>query len=182
MMWGIVKRGRFRWLVVLLLVVMGGRPAKAVGYVVFLPDVVKVRFGYPVTWGMVTDVVDGDTFWADFDGDGIGDAKVRPIGWDAPEVSFGLECYGAEATSRLVGLIDGRRVALEKDVSETDRYDRLLRYVYTFRGEWVGGIMVGEGYARAKAYPPDTRYMVKLESFQDLAQAQGAGGWTYCGW
>ena len=178
---------RLRTLVLLaalaLAVLAIGLPARAEAFAVFLPDVAKVRFGYPVTWATVTNVVDGDTFWADLDGDGTGDVKVRPIGWDAPETTWGKdECYGREATARARGLVDGQRVALEKDVSETDRYDRLLRYVYTARGEWLGGVMVQEGYAKAKAYPPDTRYVARLESFQDLAQAQAAGGWGACGW
>jgi len=54
-------------------------------------------------------------------------------------------------------LVEGKKVRLERDVSETDKYSRLLRYV------WVDDILVEaglvrQGLARAKAYPPDTKY------------------------
>ena len=64
-------------------------------------------------------------------------------------------CY-QEATQANVELVQGKVVRLVKDVSETDGYDRLLRYVY------VGDVFVNEelvrlGYAEAVLYRPELR-------------------------
>ena len=46
---------------------------------------------------------------------------------------------------------------MEKDVSETDRFDRLLRYVYV-DDVMVNAQLVAEGYARVSTFPPDVKY------------------------
>jgi micrococcal nuclease len=46
---------------------------------------------------------------------------------------------------------------MEKDVSETDVYNRLLRYVYLIDGRMVNKVLVKEGYAKASTFPPDVR-------------------------
>ncbi len=144
----------------------------------YLPFVGRIFFDRPVTWATVTKIVDGDTIWVDLDGDGAGDAKVRYLAINTPETTFGKhECYGAEATERNRALCAGQLVALERDVSDTDSYDRLLRYVYTVRGEWVNGQLVREGYARVTIYPPDRRYEAALYCLQVLARDAGAGAW-----
>jgi micrococcal nuclease len=38
--------------------------------------------------------------------------------------------YAKQASDRNKALVEGKTVSLEKDVSETDRFGRLLRYVY----------------------------------------------------
>ena len=66
-----------------------------------------------------------------------------------------------EATAANAALVEGKTVFLEKDVSEVDRYDRLLRYVWLTDGtRWtlVNLELVRQGVASAKSYPPDTRY------------------------
>jgi len=171
-------------LIALLNPVMQGWPARAEGpYRVYLPVTERYSFGQSVTWATVTKIVDGDTIWVDLTGDGVGDSKVRYIGIDTPETTFGHhDCYGQEATERNRTLCAGRQVALEKDVSETDRYDRLLRYVYLADGTWINGQLVREGYARVTIYPPDRRYEGQLYALQALAQADRAGGWGACNW
>jgi endonuclease YncB( thermonuclease family) len=75
---------------------------------------------------IVTRVIDGDTI--DVNINGVVQ-RVRYIGIDTPEYTSTKEYYGAEATAKNRSLVEGRTVTLVKDVSETDRYDRLLRYV-----------------------------------------------------
>lgn len=133
-------------------------------------------------WVVVTEVVDGDTVWVDLDSDGARDAKLRYIGIDTPEISDGEGCYGPEAKERNRQLVEGQRVRLEKDVSETDRHGRLLRYVYLTDGAFVNGVLVREGYARAVDYPPDLRHTSLLASLQQQAKTANAGGWAACGW
>src|SRR3990167_5088556 len=75
----------------------------------------------------VVRAVDGDTIKLETG------QTVRYIGIDAPELHHPkkrLQCFGKEASDKNKELVEGKLVRLEKDVSETDRYWRLLRYVY----------------------------------------------------
>ncbi len=113
-------------------------------------------------------VIDGDTIVV------AGDARVRYIGVDTPEV--GERC-APEATGLNNDLVAGKRVRLEKDVSETDRYGRLLRYVWV-DDALVNAELVRLGYARAVAYPPDTKHQATLARLQSEAQAAQRGMWA----
>ena len=99
----------------------------------------------------VVRVIDGDTIVVLLDGE---EERVRYIGIDTPEL--GTMC-GVKA--RLVNslLVSGKVVQLEKDVSERDRYGRLLRYVYA-DGVMVNARLVEEGHAKVATYPPDVKY------------------------
>ena len=60
----------------------------------------------------------------------------------------------------------------------TDPYGRLLRYV------WVGDLLVNAelvrlGYARAVAYPPDTKNQAQFAALQAEAQATRRGLWAH---
>lgn len=75
-------------------------------------------------------VIDGDTIEVEFEDGAV--ARVRLIGVDTPETvdpRRPVQCFGAEASARTRELLDGQRVWLERDVSQTDRFGRLLRYV-----------------------------------------------------
>ncbi|HLI28233.1 MAG TPA: thermonuclease family protein, partial [Chloroflexota bacterium] len=72
----------------------------------------------------VVRVVDGDTIIVALDGR---EARVRYIGINAPESvdpRRPVQCFGKEAAARNEQLVGGQRVWLEKDVSETDQYER----------------------------------------------------------
>lgn len=95
-------------------------------------------------------------------------------------------CYGAEATAKTQELVDsaGGRVQLEKDVSDTDKYDRLLRYVWLLHPD--GKRMLNEelvkcGYAQSSTYPPDVKYQELFVAAQHDAREQGRGLWGACG-
>lgn len=120
----------------------------------------------------VLHVTDGDTIDV-----AIGDRTltVRYIGVNAPERD--APCY-TEATQFNSYLVQsqGRVVYLERDTSETDTYDRLLRYVWLITPDkyvMVNAELVSMGYAVAKAYPPDTKYQPYLSQAQEQARAQG---------
>jgi micrococcal nuclease len=109
--------------------------------------------------GIVTQVIDGDTVDVL-----IGDSffRVRYIGINTPESN---EPCGSEATAANSALVAGRTVTLVKDVSETDQYGRLLRYVYV-GNVFVNAELVRTGWAEAVAYPPDTAQAGYLESLE----------------
>ncbi len=118
---------------------------------------------------LVTNIVDGDTIDVRLNGQEV---RVRYIGVDTPE--RGEACY-AEATSYNRRLVSNKTVRLVKDVSETDRYGRLLRYV------WVGDTFVNlalvqAGYAEAKYYAPDGRHYNKFVAAQRTAVRRGCVG------
>ena len=125
-------------------------------------------------------VTDGDTIDVSIDGK---EFTVRYIGIDAPETkhpSEPVEWMGPEATLANRQLVEGETIWLEKDVSETDRYDRLLRYVYVdANGQriMVNQELVRLGYAEAKAYPPDTKYHDLMLAAQREAKEAGRGLW-----
>jgi len=121
-------------------------------------------------------VVDGDTISVLISG--FYERRVRYIGIDAPEMR--RDCFAPEATAANRQLVLGKDVALERDVSDTDRFGRLLRYVYLPTGEMVNELLVRGGYAVARNYPPDTKYRGRFETAERQAQQANAGLWGAC--
>jgi micrococcal nuclease len=128
----------------------------------------------------VDKVTDGDTIHVNIDGT---DFTLRYIGMNAPESvdpDKPIEPGGPQASARNKELVSGQTVYLEKDVSNTDQYGRLLRYVWLKAAEgWVmvDRQLVLEGFAEARDYPPDTKYHDTLFEAQTQAQAAGRGIW-----
>lgn len=124
----------------------------------------------------VVRVIDGDTIELETG------QKVRYIGINAPETVHpekSLQCFGFEASNKNKELVEGKSVRLEKDVSETDKYGRLLRYVFLGNTS-VNKFLVEEGYAYASTYPPDVKYQEVLNLAQQQAQEQKKGLWSDC--
>ena len=117
-------------------------------------------------------VVDGDTL--DVQGTD-GRVTVRLIGMNAPEKD---ECFAMQATAAMQQLLAGHTVTLVKDVSETDQYGRLLRFVETDAGVDVGAEIVRGGFAVSRRYPPDIARNSTYDELQTQAQAAGAGEWA----
>jgi len=106
----------------------------------------------------VVNVVDGDTIDVLIDGQ---EYRVPYIGIDMPETE----------------LVSGKTVRLEKDVSETDQYGRLLRYLWLEDGAMVNSTLVAEGYAQVASYPPEVKYADAFLELQRTARADGVGIW-----
>ncbi len=121
----------------------------------------------------VVEVVDGDTIRVVIDGV---EYSIRYIGIDAPEVQNN-EWYGSDAKDANADLVSGKDVLLEKDVSDTDQYGRLLRYVYLVDGTFVNAELVLLGVAESRAYPPDTKYYDDMETLEQEAKSEGLGLW-----
>jgi len=121
-------------------------------------------------YASVTYVIDGDTIDVSLGGQ---DVRVRYIGVNTPE--RGEPCFD-EATAANRALVEDRIVALVRDVSETDRYGRLLRYVYV--GEvFVNAALVEAGWAEARRYPPDTLHADAFDALENSARATNLGCW-----
>lgn len=128
----------------------------------------------------VTEVVDGDTIKVDLGNNNI--KTVRYIGMDTPETvdpRKTVQCFGKEASAKNKELVGGGTVGLEKDVSETDKYGRLLRYVYM--GDlFINQALVAEGYAYSSSYPPDIKYQDALKKSEQQARTANKGLWGAC--
>lgn len=152
------------------------------------PSVGPVRTALPgptpvgaIERAVVLRVVDGDTIRVDR---GAGSEPVRYIGIDAPETvrpNHPVEWMGPEATSANAALVEGREVLLERDVSDTDAFGRLLRYVWVEpepgRLVMVNLELVARGYAAAVTYPPDVRWADELRAAMAAARGAGLGLW-----
>jgi micrococcal nuclease len=120
----------------------------------------------------VTRVIDGDTIEVSINAQ---THRLRYIGMDTPE--RGQPFFG-EATEANARLVSGQSVILVKDVSETDRYGRLLRYVYLQDGTFVNAELVRLGYAQIATHPPDVRHQELFLQLQQEARDAGVGLWA----
>jgi len=132
----------------------------------------------------VAKVIDGDTFELN---DG---RKVRLIGVNTPESTTRTEPYGKEASNYTSSKLTGKTVWLQKDVSETDRYGRLLRIVWLqvptddmneaeIRSKMFNADLVLNGYAEPSTYPPDVKYADYFRKFAREARKANKGLWAY---
>lgn len=134
----------------------------------------------PTEEATVVSVHDGDTIRVILDGENV---PVRYIGIDAPEVGEDAEPFGDESTAANAEFVAGETVILERDVSETDRYGRLLRYVWLADddGGWtlVNLELLRLGLARVVVFPPDVKYLDDLfRPAERGARDAGLGMWA----
>jgi len=113
-------------------------------------------------------VVDGDTVEI------ASGERVRLIGIDSPERG---QPYYSEARNKLMELVLNKEVRLEKDITDRDRYGRLLRYIYV--GDlFINLEMARLGYANSYTYPPDVKYQNQILSAQQGARNAQVGLWA----
>jgi len=124
----------------------------------------------------VTRVIDGDTIEIE------GGERARYIGIDTPETvdpRKPMQCFGVEASNKNKELMEGKVVRLEKDVTDRDKYNRLLRYVYV--GEtFINLELVKQGFAYSYSYPPDIKYQDQFLKAQQEAREAKRGLWSAC--
>lgn len=138
----------------------------------------------------VVRVVDGDTIVIDR---GKGQEKIRMILVNTPETKHptkGVEFFGKEASAFTTNALTGKTVYLQKDVSETDRYGRLLRYVWTerpasnnpsnaeIRSKCFNAALLAGGYAQLSTFPPDLKYVDLFRQIQNEARQANMGLWA----
>ncbi len=132
----------------------------------------------------VLQVVDGDTIEVLYNGE---KKSVRYIGIDTPETvdpRRPVGCFGKEASDENKRLLLGKVVILERDVSDTDKYNRLLRYIYLPLDDgttlFVNDYLVRQGFAQASTYPPDVRETDRFLKAQTEARDNNRGLWGAC--
>lgn len=125
--------------------------------------------------------VDGDTIAVNMNGK---TETIRMIGVDTPETHkphTPVQCYGPAAAAYTKQIIGSGSVRLEADSQSTnrDRYNRLLRYVYTSDGKLVEAELIKNGYGFAYTQFP----FGKSDEFVQLqtdAKAGNKGLWGNC--
>ncbi|MFH0979484.1 MAG: thermonuclease family protein [Candidatus Roizmanbacteria bacterium] len=121
-------------------------------------------------------VIDGDTIEIE------NGQKIRYIGINSPELHDPrrpVECFAQEAYEENKKLIEGKTVKLEKDISETDKYKRLLRYVYV-DGTFINDYLVRQGFAQVSTFPPDVKYVQQFLEAENEARENNRGLWIKC--
>ncbi|PKG26956.1 nuclease [Cytobacillus horneckiae] len=132
----------------------------------------------------VSRIVDGDTIELS---DG---SKVRLVGVNTPESTNRTEEYGKEASNYTSSILEGKKVWLQKDVSDSDRYNRLLRIVWLdipsddmneneIRAKMFNADFVINGFAEPSTYPPDVKYSDYFVKFAKVAREQNTGLWAF---
>ncbi len=124
----------------------------------------------------ITAIVDGDTIR-------LGSGKyVRLIQIDTPEHQ-GDECYAIESQNALANLLNRKgkvRFVTDPELDQTDRYGRLLRYIFVGKRN-INLEMVKIGAAAPYFYRSERgQYADQLLEAAKNAQAAGIGLWGAC--
>lgn len=135
-------------------------------------------------------VVDGDTIEIDR---GKGKEKVRFVLVNTPETVHpkkGAEFFGKEASNFTKSQLTDKTVYLQKDTSDTDRYGRLLRYIWIERpssdnpsneeikSKCFNAILLAGGYANVSTFPPDVKYVDLFRKIERQARDGNVGLWS----
>lgn len=172
---------KWDWLVVIV-----GFSLLLLGIVLLNSDQMSqfIPFLYVPLEGEVVRVIDGDTFEMILNGS---KTTVRYIGIDTPETvdpHRPAGCFGHQASVKNQEMLLHHQVTLKKDISDTDKFGRLLRYVYLLRPHeeplFMNNYLVSEGYARVLSVPPDSLYQEQFLSSQQQAQQLKKGLWASC--
>ncbi|MDX8360372.1 thermonuclease family protein [Cytobacillus sp. IB215316] len=133
---------------------------------------------------IVSRIVDGDTVEL------TDNRKIRLVGVNTPESTSRIEEYGKEASKYTQSQLEGRQVWLQKDVSDTDRYDRLLRIIWVdiptddmdeseIREKMFNADLVINGFAEPSTYTPDVKYSDYFIKFAREARENNTGLWAF---
>lgn len=126
----------------------------------------------------VVGVSDGDSLRVSVDGV---TERLRIIGIDAPELS-GNECYAQRSASKMQSLVQSRDVRIVADPTQADRdrYNRILRHVFTLDGVNVGHAMILEGLAKEYTYDKPYASRAAFIDAEDVARTGKLGIWGAC--
>lgn len=182
-----VNRRAF-WLFFVLFAILGG-----LGYYAWRVNPVNFRAIHitiknpfakkpvPVGYYRVVEAVDGDTIVVEMNGS---QERIRMIGVDTPETHHPekpVQCFGLAAAKFTKDLVDGKVVRLENDQQSNnrDRYDRLLRYVFTEDGTLLNRKLIEDGYGFAYVSFPFDKQQEFLTAEREARQ-NNRGLWSGC--
>ena len=128
----------------------------------------------------VVKVVDGDTIDVAMNGQ---KERVRLLGVNTPETvdpRKPVQCYGPQASAVAKQELTGVSVDLQADPSQgnTDKYGRLLRYVFLADGTDFDEWLIANGYGFEYTYDKPYEYQAVFKAAQAEAQANKVGLWA----
>jgi len=140
----------------------------------------QAQYAYEVV--PVYRVVDGDTLDVLRNDQRV---RLRLIGMDTPETvdpRKPVQCFGPEASARAHELLDNQWVALQFDPTqgESDKYKRLLVYVWLPDGRNYAETMIRDGFAREYTYSRKYQLAPSFIAAQSDAKTNGRGLWNSC--
>lgn len=122
--------------------------------------------------------IDGDTADLVIDGNV---RKVRFLAIDTPETKHptkGNEPYGKEASEfTCKTLSEAKEITLEYEKDKTDKYDRVLAWVFV-DGELLQGKLVRRGLAKVAYIYDDYKYTEKLQKLESEAKSDKINIWS----
>ena len=132
--------------------------------------------------GRVVRVIDGDTVRVRASDQET--HTVRYIGVDTPESvkpDTPVQCYAKRASAFNRRLVGGRGVRLRFGAERTDRYGRLLAYVYRDGARRsASGMLIARGYGRVLTIPPNTAHVRAFGRLERKARRLRRGLWGAC--
>ncbi len=116
-------------------------------------------------------VIDGDTFE-------LSDGRiVRIIGVDTPETG---EPFYLESIAFVDSILSSKTIRIEYDKEDTDRYGRILAYLYTDEGQ-VNQMIIAKGFGLVYLFKNNIKYADKLIRGQKKARTLKSGIWSLPG-
>ena len=125
---------------------------------------------------LCTRVIDGDTIAIEIN---YKQEKVRLIGVDTPETvhpNKPVEYFGKEASQFTKSLVEEKKVRLEYDQQQRDKYGRLLAYVYLEDGTFLNEEIIRQGYGFAYTKYP-FKYLEQFRQYEKGARENKRGLW-----
>lgn len=128
-------------------------------------------------------IVDGDTLDVRFENGK--EERIRLLLVDTPETKApgkAVQPFGPEASQYAKDILEGKEIGVEIDVSERDKYGRLLAYIW-IDDKIFNEMLLEQGLARvAYIYPPNIKYVDQFRDVQKAAQKAGVGIWSIDGY
>ena len=121
--------------------------------------------------------IDGDTSVLSIDGEV---KKIRFLAVDTPETKHptkGEEPFGKEASNfTCSSLKKASEISLEYEKDMTDKYDRILAWVFV-DGELLQSKLIKKGYAKVAYLYGDYKYTDDLRRLESVAKKEKVGIW-----
>ncbi|MBU2632714.1 thermonuclease family protein, partial [Patescibacteria group bacterium] len=115
----------------------------------------------------ILEVIDGDTVVLQ------SGEKIRLLGINTPEKD---EPFSNEATQKTKELVLNKKIRMELDIEQKDRYGRTLAYVFT-EAFFVNEELVKAGYAVSQTIPPNVKYQDKILNAERSSRSNCLGMW-----
>lgn len=150
----------------------------------FLPKVCFAEQLIPTT---VVKVLDIATIEVNIDGN---IERVRLIGIDMPPIrQTKMLPYEKDALQFAKEKLENKVVYLETDISNYDKYRRMLAYVWLekpssninleLKSKMFNSLILLNGYAKASTTPPNMKYVQTFLQYQNEAKRKYLGIWAY---